>query len=108
MGSTPRRLKNFSARKGSTSSNYRRSRPHHKKPTITRTSSVSDKLEALKNLIPAQENDSPASTTTATASSADQLFQETADYILLLRTQVSILQKLVDFYGSSSSSLVHQ
>ncbi|CAH1437578.1 unnamed protein product [Lactuca virosa] len=111
MGSTPRRLKNFPARKGSTTTNYRRrSRPHHNKSTITRTSSVSDKLEALKNLIPAQENDRAASTTTATAtaSSADQLFQETADYILLLRTQVSILQKLVDFYGSSFSSLVQQ
>ncbi|KAI3520892.1 hypothetical protein L1887_10345 [Cichorium endivia] len=70
----------------------------------------SDKLEALKNLIPAQDNDKSGPTTTITdaASSADQLYQETADYILLLRTQVSILQKLVDIYGSSSSSLVQQ
>lgn len=33
---------------------------------------------------------------------ADQLFQETADYIVLLRTQISVLQKLVDLYGSSA------
>ncbi|PWA88043.1 hypothetical protein CTI12_AA125330 [Artemisia annua] len=58
-----------------------------------------EKLEALKNLVPAQEIDTAATSTTA----ADQLFKETADYILLLRTQVSILQKLVDFYASSSS-----
>ncbi|KAI3722459.1 hypothetical protein L2E82_33497 [Cichorium intybus] len=110
MGSTPRRLKNFPARKGAATSHYRRSRTHIKKSTITRTSSVSDKLEALKNLIPAQDNDKsgPTTTTTDAASSADQLYQETADYILLLRTQVSILQKLVDIYGSSSSSLVQQ
>ncbi|KVI09071.1 hypothetical protein Ccrd_012550 [Cynara cardunculus var. scolymus] len=101
MGSTPRRLKNFAPRKslrGSSGSQHRRCRSHHKNSTITTSSSVSDKLEALKNLIPAQEVDGAA------PSSADQLFQETADYILLLRTQVSVLQKLVDFYGSSSSS----
>ncbi|KAF5769918.1 putative helix-loop-helix DNA-binding domain superfamily [Helianthus annuus] len=96
MGSTPRRLKNIPAKKVPPSSHYKKSKPQHNKPTITRTSSVSDKLEALKNLIPTQEIDD--------TSSADKLFKETADYILLLRTQVSILQKLVDFYGSSSSS----
>ncbi|KAL2552214.1 uncharacterized protein Fot_05833 [Forsythia ovata] len=52
--------------------------------------SISDKLEALKNLIPSHnENTKP-----------DQLFQETADYIVLLETQVLVLQKLIDFYGS--------
>ncbi|GLU01838.1 hypothetical protein SLE2022_191200 [Rubroshorea leprosula] len=55
-------------------------------------SKVSDKLEALKNLIPSH---------TGEASKPDQLFKETAKYIVLLRTQVVILQKLIDFYGSS-------
>ncbi|KAL8193478.1 hypothetical protein R6Q57_026613 [Mikania cordata] len=98
MGSTPRRLKKFPARKSTAASHCRRSRPRHKKSTITRTSSVSDKLEALKNLIPTQEIDGADDG----VSSADKLFKETADYILLLRTQVSMLQKLVDFYGASS------
>ncbi|KAJ0817982.1 putative transcription factor IBH1 [Helianthus annuus] len=107
MKSTQRRLKNIPARKQQpTSSNYKTSKPHHNKSSISNSSSVSDKLEALKNLIPAQETD--GSDTASNASSADQLFKETADYILLLRTQVSILQKLVDFYGSCSSSVQQQ
>ncbi|KAK3006477.1 hypothetical protein RJ639_017756 [Escallonia herrerae] len=47
-----------------------------------RHSSVSDKLEALKNLIPAGNGDIKP----------DQLFQETADYIVHLQAKVSILQ----------------
>lgn len=72
-------------------------------------SSVTDKLEALKKLIPVavavpvvvnnnninNEDDIKAT---------DQLFKQTADYILLLRTQVSILQGLVDFYEDGSSA----
>ncbi|XP_049383047.1 uncharacterized protein LOC125847480 [Solanum stenotomum] len=54
--------------------------------------SVSEKLEALKQLIPANNGEIKA----------DQLFKETADYIVLLRTQVFVLQKLVDFYGSNT------
>jgi hypothetical protein len=54
---------------------------------------VSDKMEALKNLIPATHNGEVK---------ADQLFQETADYIVLLRTQVLVLKGLIDFYGSST------
>nr|GEY43717.1 UDP-glycosyltransferase 83A1-like [Tanacetum cinerariifolium] len=50
---------------------------------------VSDKLEALKNLVPAQELD------TSSATAADQLFKETADYILLLRTQLSPIGPLL-------------
>ncbi|KAF7135686.1 hypothetical protein RHSIM_Rhsim08G0074700 [Rhododendron simsii] len=42
------------------------------------SSVVSDKLEALKNLIPAHANGERK---------PDQLFQETADYIVLLKTQ---------------------
>ncbi|KAK4426219.1 hypothetical protein Salat_1390400 [Sesamum alatum] len=52
--------------------------------------SVSDKLEALKSLIPSEKAELKP----------DQLFQETADYIVLLKTQVFVLQKLIDFYGS--------
>ncbi|XP_009599632.1 transcription factor UPBEAT1-like [Nicotiana tomentosiformis] len=54
--------------------------------------SISEKLEALKQLIPANNGEIKV----------DQLFQETADYIVLLRTQVFVLQKLVDFYGSTT------
>ncbi|CAH9099453.1 unnamed protein product [Cuscuta epithymum] len=57
-------------------------------------SSVPEKIEALKQLIPAINGDRKS----------DQLFQDTANYIVLLRTQVSILQKLVGIYGSSSDS----
>ncbi|XP_022993697.1 uncharacterized protein LOC111489609 [Cucurbita maxima] len=53
---------------------------------------VSAKLEALQSLIPAQS---------AEARQTEQLFKETADYIVLLKTQVVILQKLVDFFGSA-------
>ncbi|KVH92618.1 hypothetical protein Ccrd_005300 [Cynara cardunculus var. scolymus] len=108
MGSTTRRQKNFPARRiirRSISSHYKRSRSLHNKSTITASlrSSVSDKLQALKNLIPVQELDGAAG-----IGSADELFQETADYILLLRTRVSILQKLVDFYGSSQNHQIVQ
>ncbi|KAK9272176.1 hypothetical protein L1049_002547 [Liquidambar formosana] len=57
---------------------------------------VSDKLQALKNLIPAQHDNGEIK--------ADRLFQETADYILLLRTQVGVLQRLIQFYGSSENN----
>ncbi|XP_030547930.1 uncharacterized protein LOC115753455 [Rhodamnia argentea] len=56
---------------------------------------VSEKLEALRNLIPVTRDG-------ADDSSADELFQETAEYILRLRTQVVILQKLVLLYGSTN------
>ncbi|KAK7847839.1 hypothetical protein CFP56_006140 [Quercus suber] len=41
---------------------------------------VSDKLEALKSLIPASTDETVK---------PDQLFQETAEYIVLLKTQVN-------------------
>ncbi|CAL5370723.1 unnamed protein product [Camellia sinensis] len=70
---------------------------HHKNTTtlinVESCSSVSEKLEALKSLIPTHVGEGKP----------DQLFQETADYIVLLKTQVSILQRLVDFYGSSQT-----
>ncbi|KAM1954311.1 hypothetical protein FF2_023501 [Malus domestica] len=54
---------------------------------------VSAKLETLKSLV------NP--TQVGKTLKADEFFQETADYIVLLRTQVVILQRLVEFYGSS-------
>ncbi|XAR71293.1 hypothetical protein NMG60_11028489 [Bertholletia excelsa] len=46
------------------------------------SSSLSDKLEALRSLIPSPNREKKA----------NQLFQETAGYIVLLKTQVLILQ----------------
>ncbi|CAN4079457.1 unnamed protein product [Withania somnifera] len=68
------------------------SRLVHNGGRIGPCTSVSEKLEALKQLIPANNGEIKA----------DQLFKETADYIVLLRTQVFVLQKLVDFYGSNT------
>ncbi|XP_014508988.1 uncharacterized protein LOC106768374 [Vigna radiata var. radiata] len=58
---------------------------------------LSQKLEALKNLIPT------TNTTEEEAVKPDQLFKETADYIVLLRTRVVVLQKLIEYYGSNST-----
>ncbi|KAM3713121.1 hypothetical protein ACB094_01G230900 [Castanea mollissima] len=63
--------------------------------TCSKSKVVSDKLEALKSLIPAYTDETVK---------PDQLFQETADYIVLLKTQVVILQRLLQFYGSSTVS----
>ncbi|XP_047321043.1 uncharacterized protein LOC124925115 [Impatiens glandulifera] len=57
-------------------------------------SSVSDKLIALKSLIPTQDQDREIV-------KAEQLFQETANYIVRLKAQVFVLQRLVDLYGSN-------
>ncbi|KDP27231.1 hypothetical protein JCGZ_19930 [Jatropha curcas] len=90
LGKTPRRRR--------TSTCQRRFRKA-KRSTINggRTcfskSKVSEKLEALKNLIPANNGETVK---------AEQLFQETADYIVLLRTQVFVLQRLIEFYGSTT------
>ncbi|GER30708.1 basic helix-loop-helix (bHLH) DNA-bindingsuperfamily protein [Striga asiatica] len=51
---------------------------------------ITDKLEALKSLLPSENSEINTAL----------LFQETADYIVRLKTQVFILQKLIDFYGS--------
>ncbi|XP_030467542.2 uncharacterized protein LOC115686403 [Syzygium oleosum] len=58
---------------------------------------VSEKLEALKNLIPVARDGGGDGTV-----AAEELFQETADYILRLRTQVVILQKLIHISGSAN------
>ncbi|KAJ4826076.1 hypothetical protein Tsubulata_015170 [Turnera subulata] len=61
---------------------------------------VSEKLVALKNLIPTHHHHHHHEGGEVVVK-ADQLFQETADYIVRLRTQVHILQSLIEFYGSS-------
>ncbi|KAK4271929.1 hypothetical protein QN277_020548 [Acacia crassicarpa] len=58
-------------------------------------SKLSGKLQALKKLIPGQSGETIK---------ADRLFQETADYIVLLRTRVVILQKLIEYYGKVSDN----
>ncbi|CAH8277504.1 unnamed protein product [Arabidopsis lyrata] len=69
----------------------------------------SEKLQALKSLLP------PATTTEKSRQDAyveedsdsgetEQLFQETADYIVRLRTQVMVLQKLIEIYRSSDQT----
>ncbi|KAL5805698.1 hypothetical protein ACOSQ4_028431 [Xanthoceras sorbifolium] len=61
---------------------------------------VSDKLEALKNLIPGHVNNKGGGGGGGGTVKADELFQETADYIVLLKTRVVVLQSLIQFYGS--------
>ncbi|WCJ25602.1 hypothetical protein M5689_007473 [Euphorbia peplus] len=63
--------------------------------TTIKNDNVSLKLEALKNLIPSNN---------AETVKPEQLFQETADYIVRLRTQVFILQNLIHIYGSTTPS----
>ena len=60
---------------------------------------VSDKLEALKSLIPHHVQDGSNEIV-----KAEQLFQETADYIIVLKTQVFVLQKLIEFYDDDDGS----
>ncbi|KAM7266942.1 hypothetical protein ACFE04_009108 [Oxalis oulophora] len=57
---------------------------------------VADKLEALKNLINPNGGGGGGEMV-----KSEELFKETADYIVMLRTQVAILQKLIHFYGSA-------
>ena len=57
-------------------------------------SDLSYKLEALEKLIPPQNGE---------IVKAEQLFKETADYIVLLKSRVVILQKLIEYYGNSNS-----
>ncbi|XP_074560824.1 uncharacterized protein LOC141817021 [Curcuma longa] len=58
---------------------------------------VAQRLEVLRSLVPpgighAKEQQMEA----AAAAAADKLFEETAEYILLLRSQVEALKRLVD------------
>lgn len=82
-------------------SSYCRSGSRGRSSFVSNNGKVSAKLEALKNLIPSgQVNNGDDDNKTV---KADQLFQETADYIILLRTRVLILQSLIQFYGSATS-----
>lgn len=99
MGSKPRIPVPTAARRLRRRSSYSNRRPpskpqavrHRRSTHVGGATAVSDKLAALKNLVPSQNK---------AETKADQLFRETADYIVLLETQVLVLQKLVDFYGS--------
>ncbi|KAG7559251.1 hypothetical protein ISN45_Aa05g008490 [Arabidopsis thaliana x Arabidopsis arenosa] len=55
---------------------------------------VTEKLLALKSLLPPPANVSGGET--------EELFKETADYIVRLRTQVMVLKKLIEIYDNSS------
>lgn len=56
---------------------------------------VDERLQVLKELIHGEGE-----------MKADMIFKETADYIVFLRGQVHILQRLVDFYASDDKDLV--
>ncbi|CAH8312959.1 unnamed protein product [Eruca vesicaria subsp. sativa] len=68
----------------------------------------SAKLQALKSLLPPSETNKTDQNRDVeeklNSGETEQLFQETADYIVRLRNQVVVLQKLIEIYGSSSSS----
>ncbi|KAH1100012.1 hypothetical protein AAZX31_13G042700 [Glycine max] len=64
------------------------------KPKCSNNNKVCEKLETLKNLIPGGEE----------AVKPDQLFKETAEYIVLLRTRVVVLQKLIEYYGNKDDT----
>ncbi|XP_074573938.1 uncharacterized protein LOC141830404 [Curcuma longa] len=53
---------------------------------------VAERLEALRNLVPPRTGGAKE---TAAAAATDRLFEETAEYILLLRSQVAVLKRLV-------------
>ncbi|KAK8652553.1 hypothetical protein V6N13_126584 [Hibiscus sabdariffa] len=64
---------------------------------------ISDKLEALKSLVPRNdENESNG------VDKVELLFQETADYIITLKTQAFVLQKLIEFYGHGADGSKHE
>ncbi|KAG6473354.1 hypothetical protein ZIOFF_067269 [Zingiber officinale] len=66
-----------------------------KQSLASSSKAVAQRLEALRSLIP--QRDSGAKEEAAAA--ADRLFEETAEYILLLRTKVAVLKRLVDVYS---------
>lgn len=70
-----------------------RARRNHKNGGKACTSDVSAKLESLQSLIPTRSEDGGHRR-------AEELFQQTADYIVLLKNQVFVLQRLIEFYGS--------
>ncbi|RYQ86003.1 hypothetical protein HN51_060113 [Arachis hypogaea] len=76
-----------------------------KKKNMKSSSKVSQKLEALKNLIPTKNNYyNHNNDRMAMMKPTDRLFQETADYIISLKTMVVILQNLIEFYGDTTTT----
>lgn len=76
----------------------RRRRRNPKKEFVETRSSkggVEERLQILKELIHGEGD-----------MKADKIFQETADYIVFLRTQVHVLQRLVDFYDPKDKDVV--
>lgn len=63
-----------------------------------KSNKLSQKLQALKNLIPTHHINNGDNMV-----KPDQLFKETADYIVLLRTRVLVLQKLIEYYGNNNN-----
>ncbi|KAK8716228.1 hypothetical protein V6N13_043546 [Hibiscus sabdariffa] len=64
---------------------------------------ISDKLEALKCLIPCNVGSGSNEVV-----KVEQLFQETADYIITLKTQAFVLQKLIEFYDHSGDGFKNE
>ncbi|EOA25738.1 hypothetical protein CARUB_v10019100mg [Capsella rubella] len=60
---------------------------------------VMEKLQALKSLLPPMIQQSKSSSDDV---GTEELFQDTADYIVRLRTQVVVLKKLIEICDNSS------
>ncbi|XVF14379.1 hypothetical protein REPUB_Repub09cG0053800 [Reevesia pubescens] len=108
-----KKLKNSLRKDQRKSSTSRRARNIARKRVVQArgcsSKQASEKLEALRNLIPHHHHVRNGSTEIA---NAEQLFQETADYIIVLKTQVFVLQKLIEFYdddddGSTNVKQTH-
>ncbi|KAK4360718.1 hypothetical protein RND71_019670 [Anisodus tanguticus] len=99
MGSRPQ---------NSTCSRMRRARrksTNQKRPKLTGTddnnySSISADL--ITNIVSERHSAQEKLSINNDDVKGDQLFEETADYIVLLRTQVFVLQKLLDLYDNNS------
>ncbi|XP_010425743.1 PREDICTED: uncharacterized protein LOC104710788 [Camelina sativa] len=61
---------------------------------------VTEKLRALQSLLPAPAKLSESEN--VGGGETDQLFQDTADYIVRLRTQVVVMKKLIEIYDNAS------
>ncbi|XP_055805447.1 uncharacterized protein LOC129874216 [Solanum dulcamara] len=99
MGSRPKNSSSLRMRRERRSKSGNEKRPKNGVDSFSSDdgdnySSISEKLEALKQLLPVNNGELKA----------DQLFEETADYIVLLRTQIFVLQKLLDFYDDAASA----
>ncbi|KAA0056655.1 transcription factor UPBEAT1-like [Cucumis melo var. makuwa] len=66
---------------------------NHQNGGMACASDLSAKLESLQSLIPSRSDEEGVRR-------AEDLFKQTADYIVLLKSQVFVLQRLIEFYGS--------